>query len=444
MTEIKQEQKSLGVPIVAIVGRPNVGKSTLFNRILTNRLAIVSDQPGVTRDRNYKLTSWRNKDFYLVDTGGLVTDPGNPIEAQVKKQVEAAIDEATVVVLVVDADEGLTSLDYAIAQMVRKKNKPYLLVANKIDTKRAKLGRNQVYELGLGDFIEISAEHGTNIGDLLDRISQKLPDVDVTSQISLSIAIAGRPNVGKSSLVNCITGKQVVIVDEMPGTTRDAIDTVVQTPRGNLCIIDTAGLKRKAKTKAEIERYATIRSLRAIDRSDVVVLMLDAQEGIARQDLAIASYVETRGKGIVIAWNKWDLRRNKDKKAYLDATMSRFRHMTYAPVLFISCLKNQGIEDLIETCFKIDEARNTSIATGPLNRLLLPRLESKPPSGKPGKRLPKVYYVTQTGTKPPSFTLFVNQPELFEDNYLRFIEKQIREIHDFTGCPIRIRVRKSK
>ncbi len=438
------QEKATRAPVVAIVGRPNVGKSTLFNRMLGKRIAIVSDEPGVTRDRNYKLASWRNKDFFLVDTGGLVADPEHPIEAHIKRQVEAAIDEATVIVIVVDADEGLTSLDYSIAEIVRRKGKPYVLVANKMDTKRARQARNQVYELGLGDFLEVSAEHGTNIGELLDRITSKLPDAQVETDVAMSVAIAGRPNVGKSTLVNCITGREVVIVDERPGTTRDAIDTIVATPRGILCIIDTAGLKKKAKTKNGIQKYSTIRTLRAIDRCDVVVLMLDCEAGIAKQDLAIASYVENRGKGIVLAWNKWDLRTEKDKKAYREATLARFRHMTYAPILFISCLKNKGIDELIDLCFKVNEARNHSIQTGPLNRLLLPKLGSKPPSGKVGKKLPKVYYVTQTATRPPTFTLFVNQPELFEDSYIRFIEKQIREIYDFTGCPIRIKVRKSK
>ncbi|MGQ9810887.1 MAG: ribosome biogenesis GTPase Der [bacterium] len=441
----QSQQKTLtAAPIVAIVGRPNVGKSTLFNRILSKRIAIVSDQPGVTRDRNYRLASWRNKDFLLVDMGGLIPHPEHPIEANVKRQVEAAIEEATIIIMVVDAAQALTSLDHAIAEIVRNKNKPYLLVANKMDTKQAKEGCNQVYELGLGEYIGVSAEHGTNIGELLDCIVSKLPDAELQTVVTMSIAITGRPNVGKSTLVNSITGKEVVIVDEKPGTTRDAIDTIIDTPGGRLCIIDTAGLKRKAKTKNEIERYSAIRSLRAIDRSDVVVLMLDCEAGIAKQDLTIASYVESKGKGIVIVWNKWDLRTQKDKKTYTQATSARFRHMAYAPVLFISCLKNKGIDELIDLCFRVNEARNAHIQTGPLNRLLLPRLASKPPGGKAGKKFPKVYYITQIATKPPTFTLFVNQPELFGDNYIRFIEKEIRELFDFTGCPIRIKVRKSK
>ena len=432
------------LPVVAIIGRPNVGKSTLFNRIVRGRIAIVDDEPGVTRDRNYKETTWRGKRFFVVDTGGLVVDPSHPLEALVKRQVELAIDEATLVVFVVDIASGITALDHEIAEIIRKKRKHHILVANKVDTRLGKQQAIEAYELGLGDFVEVSAEHGTNVGELLDRIVEHLPEVETEPETMPSISIVGRPNVGKSSLVNRLAGTETVIVDAQPGTTRDSIDTIVETPLGRLRLVDTAGLRRKSRAKSDLEKYANIRTIRSIDRSDVVVLMLDSGAEIAKQDLTIASYVERSGKGLIITWNKWDLRKKKERKTYLDATALRFRHMPYVPVVFTSCLSGEGLDELLRLCFEVHAARDTRIPTGPLNRMLLPTISRKPPGSGIGRRFPKVYYVAQTGSKPPTFTLFVNDPELFGDNYLRFIEKQIRQVYTFRGCPIRIRVRKSQ
>ncbi len=431
------------LPVVAIIGRPNVGKSTLFNRLVRGRIAIVDDEPGVTRDRNYKETTWGGKRFFVVDTGGLVVDPSHAIEALVKRQVEAAIEEASLVVFVIDINSGITALDHEIAEMIRKRQKRYILVANKVDTRLGRQQKDQAYELGLGDFIEISAEHGTNIGELLDDIIKHLPQVEVEPEEIASISIVGRPNVGKSSLVNRLAGTEAVIVDTQPGTTRDSIDTVIDTPLGRLRLVDTAGLRRKSRAKTDLERYANLRTIRSIDRSDVVILMLDCGAEIAKQDLTIASYVERSGKGLLIAWNKSDLREEDEKGTLLEAARLRFRHIPYVPVVFISCLTGEGLEELLQLCFEIHAARDTRIPTGPLNRTLIPAITKKPPKTG-GRRFPKVYYVAQTGSKPPTFTLFVNDPGLFGDNYLRFIEKQIREIFEFRGCPIRIRVRKSE
>jgi GTP-binding protein len=430
------------LPVVAVIGRPNVGKSTLFNRIVRGRIAIVDDQPGVTRDRNYRETSWSGKRFFVVDTGGLVPGSDDTIEALVRKQVEAAIEEASLVVFVVDAMTGLTSLDHEIAQIVRESGKDHILAANKTDSRKAGDHASEFYELGLGDFIEISAEHGFNIGDLLDAMVDRLPAVEADSAHVAAIAIVGKPNVGKSSLVNRLTGSETVIVDDRPGTTRDSIDTMAETPHGRIRLVDTAGLRRKAKTDTDLEKYANLRSIGAIDRSDIVVLLLDSEAGLAKQDLTIAAYVERAGKGLVIAWNKMDLRVNEEE-AYLDLIKRRFRHLRYAPVRFISCLSGHGIEALVATCFEVHGNRDTRIPTGVLNRMLLPAIESRPP-GSRGRRFAKVYYTAQTGSKPPAFTLFVNDPSLFGDSYRRYIEKRIRGLFSFEGCPLRIRVRKSE
>ena len=430
------------LPVVAVIGRPNVGKSTLFNRIVRGRIAIVDDQPGVTRDRNYRETSWSGKRFFVVDTGGLVPGSDDTIEALVRKQVEAAIEEASLVVFVVDAAAGLSALDHEIAQIVRESGRDHILAANKMDSGKARDHASEFYELGLGDFIGISAEQGLNIGDLLDTMVSRLPATEASSEHVAAIAIVGRPNVGKSSLVNRLTGSETVIVDDKPGTTRDSIDTTAQTAHGRIRLVDTAGLRRKARADSDLEKYANLRSIGAIDRSDIVVLLLDPEAGLAKQDLTIAAYVERAGKGLVIAWNKWDLRAGGEEE-YRDLTKRRFRHLPYAPVLFISCLNGQGVEDLVARCFVVHANRDTRIPTGVLNRMLLPAIESRPP-GSRGRRFAKVYYAAQTGSRPPAFTLFVNDPSLFGDSYRRYIEKRIRSLFSFEGCPLRIRVRKSE
>ncbi|MFH1313873.1 MAG: ribosome biogenesis GTPase Der [Candidatus Eisenbacteria bacterium] len=431
------------LPVVAIVGRPNVGKSTLFNRIVRGRIAIVDDQPGVTRDRNYRETYWAGKRFFVVDTGGLVPSSEDTIETLVRKQVETAIEEAVLVVFVVDAASGLTPLDKEIAQTIRKTRKKYLVVANKVDTGKGRAQTPEFYELGLGDFIEISAEQGYNLGDLLDAVTERLPAIGGDAEDLAAITVVGKPNVGKSSLVNRLAGSETVIVDDQPGTTRDSIDTLIDTAYGPVKLVDTAGLRRKSRTNSDLEKYANIRSMGAIDRSDVVVLMLDSDSGLAKQDLTIAAYVEKSGKGMVIAWNKWDLKGAEDETAYIEMVKNRLRHLPHIPVVFTSCLTGRGIDSLVETCFRVRGNRDTRIPTGVLNRALLPAVERKPP-GSRGKRFGRVYYVAQTGSKPPAFTMFVNDTSFFTDNYRRYIEKQVRRLFSFEGCPVRIRIRKSK
>jgi GTP-binding protein len=425
------------LPVVAIVGRPNVGKSTLFNRIVRGRIAIVDDEPGVTRDRNYRETHWAGKRFFVVDTGGLVPGSEDTLEALVRKQVETAIDEATLVVFVVDAAAGVTPLDTEIAHIIRKTHKQHLIAANKVDTRKGRAQTSEFYELGLGDFIEVSAEQGVNLGDLLDAVTARLPEVGGDTEEVAAIAVVGKPNVGKSSLVNRLSGSETVIVDAVPGTTRDSIDTLIDTAYGPVKLVDTAGLRRKSKTDSDLEKYANIRSVGAIDRSDVVILMLDSESGLAKQDLTIASYVEKSGKGLVFAWNKWDLKSTEDEAAYLELVRNRLRHLPHVPVAFTSCLTGQGLDSLVETCFRVRANRDTRIPTGVLNRTLLPAVERKPP-GSRGKRFGRVYYVAH------AFTMFVNDPSFFTESYKRYIEKQVRGLFSFDGCPVRIRIRKSK
>jgi GTP-binding protein len=432
-----------GLPVVAIVGRPNVGKSTLFNRIIRSRLAIVDDMPGVTRDSNYKATDWAGKRFEVVDTGGLVPGSEDRIESLVRKQIEVAIQIASVVVLVVDGTSGVTPLDQEIAGILRKKVKRALLVVNKIDTKKAQAQASEFYELGLGDFFQVSAEHGLNTTELLDAVAARLPVVEASEDHVAAIAVVGRPNVGKSSLVNRLAGAEAVIVDDRPGTTRDSIDTLLRTPRGPVRLVDTAGLKRRARTASDLEKYANLRSIGAIDRSDVVILMLDAGEEVARQDLAIASYVERAGKGMVIAWNKWDLRGPRDRRAFLERVRDRFRTAPYLPVAFVSCLTGDGVRGLLDRSLQINSQLDYRIPTGVLNRAVLAETGKKPPRGGRGG-FPRIYYAAQTGTRPPAFALFVNNPELFTAAYRRHVEKMVREIHPFEGIPLRIRVRRSK
>ena len=445
--ESKQRTRAKGsyrdLPVVAIVGRPNVGKSTLFNRIVRGRLAIVDDEPGVTRDRNYRETNWAGKRFFVVDTGGLVPDAKGAIDSLVRRQIEAALDEAILVVMVVDGTAGITPLDQEIARILRKRATQFLLVVNKIDSKKAEAQASEFYELGLGEFIEVSAEHGLNTTELLDAIVERIPRVEAGEEKVVAMAVVGKPNVGKSSLVNALTGSENVIVHNEPGTTRDSVDTFLETSGGLVRLVDTAGLRRKSRTDTDLEKHANLRSIQAIDRSDVVILMLDPESGIAKQDLVIATYVEKAGKGLVLAWNKWDLRGDRDKRSFRAQVKERLRNATYLPVVFTSCLTGQGLESLLETCLRVCVDRDVRIPTGVLNRSILAAFEKKPPSVK-GRGFPKVYYVAQTGTKPPAFTLFVNNPDVFTETYKRHVEKIIRTVHPFEGSPVRIRVRRSK
>ena len=431
--------------LVAIVGRPNVGKSTLFNKLTGERISIVEDTPGVTRDRIYGKAEWLGKSFTLVDTGGIEPDTKDVILSQMREQAQLAIDSAHVIIFVVDITTGLTASDHAVASMLLKSGKPVVLCVNKCDS----LGEMppeiyEFYNLGLGDPIAVSSVHGHGTGDLLDAVFENMPEEEEEEydDTLIKVAVIGRPNAGKSSLINRIAGERRVIVSDVAGTTRDAIDTVIEKNGQKYVFIDTAGIRRKSKITENVERYSILRAYMAVDRSDVCVIMIDANEGFAEQDSKVAGYAHEKGKACVIAVNKWDSIEKDDK------TMNEFRKkleidfsfMSYAPIVFISAKTGQRIDKLFELINYTAEQNARRITTGMLNDLLsYATARVQPPSDK-GERL-KLYYMTQASTKPPTFVVFCNSKDLFHYSYQRYIENQIREAFSLDATPIKIVVR---
>ncbi|WP_028309547.1 ribosome biogenesis GTPase Der [Desulfitibacter alkalitolerans] len=432
-------------PVIAIVGRPNVGKSTLFNRITGGRVAIVDDMPGVTRDRMYREGTWLNKPFTLIDTGGLeFEDEINSISSLVKMQVQVAIDEADLIIFVVDGKIGLTPDDHTIATMLRKSGKPIILAVNKIDN-FSTFENYEFYTLGLGDPIAISAEHKINIGDLLDQIMKNLPHQpeEEFEEDIIKVAVVGKPNVGKSSLINKILGEDRVIVSSVPGTTRDAIDTLFEHDGQKYVLIDTAGMRRRAKIHNPTERYSVIRSLRAIDRSDVALILIDSQEGVTEQDKKIAGYVHEAGKSSIIVVNKWDLikKDNTTMNEFDKSIREELGFMQYAPTAYISAFTGQRVMRLFELIRFVSEQANYRVPTPILNDFIRDIVAFTPPPTDKGNRL-KILYVTQSSVKPPTFRLFVNNPELFHFSYKRHVENQLRKAFGFEGNPIRLDISK--
>jgi GTP-binding protein len=433
-------------PIVAIVGRPNVGKSTLFNRIVRGRVAIVEDQPGVTRDRLYFDAEWQGNEFTLIDTGGLDFNDTDQFTAHIRKQAEIAIEQADVILFVVDAREGLHPTDYEVASILRRTKQPVILVANKVENFDASvIPYYDFYELGLGEPIPVSSIEGRNTGDLLDKVVELLPQIEEEEYPpdTIKVAIIGRPNVGKSTLFNSIIGEERVIVSNVPGTTRDAIDTYLERDGKHYVLIDTAGLRRKGKIDDPTERYSVIRSLRAVERSDVVLMLVDATEGVTDQDKRIVGYAEEKGRAIVLVVNKWDLIEKDDK------TMNRFSEdirdelgfIQYAPIVYISALTKRRVHRILELVDYVSEQHNLRISTSNVNKLVREAvLHNQPPSDK-GKRL-KILYAMQNAVQPPTFILFVNNPELMHFSYLRYIENSFRNAYGFEGTPIRFILRK--
>lgn len=428
-------------PLVALVGRPNVGKSALFNRLVGERSAIVEDLPGTTRDRLYGEFEWRGRSVAVVDTGGIVPGAGEEIEESIFDQARLAIDEADVIVFLVDLKAGVTPVDEEIADLLRRTAKPVILVANKADNVRQELHAVEFHELGLGDPVPLSALRGLGTGDLLDLIVAELPPGEVAEEAveAARIAIVGRPNVGKSSLVNALTGKKRTIVSATPGTTRDAIDTLVDFEGQAVVLVDTAGIRRRGKIGTGIERYSVVRAMRAIDRADVAVLVIDATEPLTAQDAHVAGFVQDQGKGLVVAVNKWDLvtKESHTMAQFERAIREELKFMPYVPVVFISAKSGQRIDNVLNLALSIERERSKRIPTGVLNETVRRALaEHQPPSFR-GRQV-KMFYVTQVAVNPPTFVVKVNDPELVHFSYRRFLENRLREKFGFFGTPIRI------
>ena len=435
----------MALPVVAVVGRPNVGKSTLFNKLIGKRLSIVEDTPGVTRDRIYAKGEWRNRQFMLVDTGGIETSTEDVILKQMRQQAELAIERADVIILVTDVRCGVTADDSAVASMLQKSGKPVILAVNKCDTiGEPPMELYEFYNLGIGDPYPISAAHGHGTGDMLDALYEYLPEEDAEDddEDNIKVAIIGKPNVGKSSLVNRIAGEERVIVSNVAGTTRDATDTVVENDEGTFTLIDTAGIRKKAKVTERIEHYSVLRAYMAVDRADVCLILIDAAEGFTEQDSKVAGYAHEQGKASIIVVNKWDLieKDNKPMREYEDKLKNDFSFMSYAPFLFISAKTGQRVQKLFSLIREVYLQNNIRISTGMLNDVLAyATTRVQPPSDK-GKRL-KIYYITQASSKPPTFVIFVNRADLFHFSYQRYLENQIRSTFGLSGTPVRFVVR---
>ena len=433
-------------PIVAIVGRPNVGKSTLFNQIGKKRLSIVDDMAGVTRDRIYMDATWLNHEFTLIDTGGIEIKSADKMLNSIKIQAKIAIEEADAIIFVVDGRAGLTSADEDIGKMLRGADKPVVVAANKIDNLKLEAELYEFYNLGLGEPIGISASNALNLGDLLDAVVKTFPEnnFETRDEDEIRIAVIGRPNVGKSSLVNKLLGEERVIVSDIPGTTRDAIDTHFFMDGTKFTLIDTAGMRKKSKIDEPVERYSVIRSLRAIDRADVVLMLIEAPVGVTEQDKKIAGYAHDSGKGCVIVVNKWDIFPNKHDRStnrFTDELRQRLGFLQYAPVVYASALTGQRVDRVTELVKFVAEQQSMRIQTSVLNELIRDAVAVNPPPSKKGKSA-KIFFVTQADICPPRFIIFVNEPELLHFSYLRFIENRLRESFGFEGTPLKFIVRK--
>jgi len=434
-------------PVLAIVGRPNVGKSTLFNRIAGRRISIVDDTPGVTRDRVYAEGEWLGKTFTMIDTGGLEPDSKDMILSKMRQQTEIALELADVILFLVDQKAGLTPQDHEVAQLLRRSNKPVLLVVNKVDNPQSPAGIYDFYNLGMGDPFPISSVNGLNLGDLLDLVLEKFPKehTEEPQEDLVRVAIVGKPNVGKSSLLNRIFGEERVIVSPIPGTTRESIDTEITLAGRHYRFIDTAGIRKRKKVIENIERYSVLRSYASVDHADIALIMIDAQEGVTEQDKKIAGYAHEAGKGIIILVNKWDTieKNNKTYNEYLKDLRNELGFLSYAPVIFVSVLTGQRIQDIITTIDAVHDHQIFRISTGLLNDLLNEILLLNPPPTDKGKRL-KIYYMTQVGILPPQFVIFVNDKELAHFSYIRYIENKIRESFNYEGTPIQIFIKPKK
>ncbi len=430
----------MAYPVVAIVGRPNVGKSTIFNNIVGDRISIVEDIPGVTRDRIYARAEWLTREFRMIDTGGIEMSD-EPFMSEIKQQAEIAIDEADVIIFMVSGREGLTDADEQVAKILYRSDKPVVLAVNKVDNVEMRNDIFDFYALGFGDPFPISGTHKTGMGDLLDAIVAHFPsDADGQDDDTVRFSFIGRPNVGKSSLVNAMLGEDRVIVSDIAGTTRDAIDTKFTTPDGDeFTMVDTAGIRKRGKVYENTEKYSVMRAMRAIDDSNVVLMVLNAEEGIREQDKHVAGYAHEAGRAIIIVVNKWDTleKDNHTMKDFEDLIRSEFQYFAYAPIVFVSAKTKQRLDKLPAMIKQVNDNHQRRIQSSTLNDVLMDALALNPAPNMNGKRL-RVYYATQVTVQPPTFVVFVNDPELMHFSYERFLENQIRKAFDFTGTPIKI------
>lgn len=434
-------------PIVAVVGRPNVGKSTLFNALAGERIAIVKDTPGITRDRIYTDVEWLDWSFTLIDTGGIEPDSKDIILSQMREQAEIAVSTADVIIFLVDVKQGLVDADAKVADMLRRSQKPVVLVVNKVDSfAKYEADVYEFYNLGIGDPVPVSSIAKLGIGDMLDEVTALFPDsTEEEEDERPRIAIVGKPNVGKSSIINKILGENRVIVSDIAGTTRDAVDTSVTWDGKEYVFIDTAGLRRKNKIKEEIERYSILRTVSAVERADVVVLVIDATEGVTEQDAKIAGIAHDRGRGMVVAVNKWDAvtKDNNSVKKYTEKIRDILSFMPYAELIFISAQTGQRIPKLFDLLDIVIQNHSLRIATGVLNEILTEAVALQQPPSDKGRRL-KIFYITQVSVKPPAFVIFVNDKKLMHFSYTRYIENKIREAFGFTGTPLKFIIREKK
>ena len=435
-------------PVVAIVGRANVGKSTLFNRLTHTKRAIVDDFAGVTRDRLYEDVTWNGKTFTLIDTGGIELKSNDEILKNVRFQSEIAIEEADLILYVVDVTTGVTSDDQEVAQMLRRSGKDVILVVNKVERFDDLTDVYDFYTLGMDELIPVSASHGTNTGDLLDAVHahlENLPETEELDDDRVHIAVVGRPNVGKSSLTNAIIGEERSIVSNVAGTTRDAIDSAFVHDGEEFVIVDTAGMRKRGKIDMATERYSVMRSLRAVDRCDVALFVIDAEEGLIEQDMRVAGYVHEQGKGLIIVVNKWDLIEKDDKtmKEFTEKIKSQLLFMSYAPIIFVSALTGQRVTRIIDIVKAVAETRMMRLPTSLVNEIVRDAVLKNPPPSDKGKRL-KIFYATQVDVAPPTFALFVNDDELMHFSYLRYLENCIRKHFAFEGTTIRLEMRNKK
>ena len=434
-------------PVGAIVGRPNVGTSTLFNRIAGERIAIVEDTPGVTRDRLYAHGEWLGKNFSMIDTGGIEMSD-QPLLTQIRQQAEIAIEEADVIIMVVNVENGVTDADEQVAQILYRSNKPVVLAVNKVDNPERRLDVYDFYQLGLGEPYPVSSVHGVGLGDMLDAVIENFAEKDAEEEDDrIRFSFIGRPNVGKSSLVNAILGENRVIVSDMAGTTRDAINTQFTAKDGReFTMVDTAGIKKKGKLYENTERYALMRSMRAIDDSDVVLVVLNAEEGIRELDKHIAGYAHEAGRAVIIVVNKWDTIPDRDQRTMTDFTnliRHEFQYLSYAPIVFVSAKTKQRLSRLPEMIEEAYDHQHRRIQSAVLNDVLMDALAANPTPSSNGRRL-RVYYATQVAVAPPTFVIFVNDPDLMHFSYARSLENRIRAAFDFTGTPIRLIKRRRK